>query len=196
METIAALGMGLGLAAACGLRVFVPLLIVGLATKLGLMSPGQGFEWVASWPALLALTTASLLEVCAYYVPWLDHALDTVATPAAAIAGALMTASQLGIAAPGAGLLEHAAKLVGGGLAGGGLAGMIQVSTVGVRGLSTMTTAGLGNAIVATVENIGAIVLSVLAIIVPALIGLAIAVVCLLLVRRWLRRRQARLSVG
>ena len=101
METIAALGMGLGLAAACGLRVFVPLLIVGVATKLGLMSPGQGFEWVASWPALLALTTASLLEVCAYYVPWLDHALDTVATPAAAIAGALMTASQLGIAAPG-----------------------------------------------------------------------------------------------
>lgn len=189
METLTALGLGLGLAAACGMRVFVPLLAVAVATRVGLVTPGAGFAWLASWPALVALSTAALVEIGAYYVPWVDNALDSLATPAAVIAGALVTATQLGMVGSGSDLIDHIATMVGGGLAGGGIAGLVQVSTVGARGLSTISTAGLGNAVVATLENVGAVVLSILAILIPALIGLVIAVVGVLLVRRWVRRR-------
>lgn len=194
METLTALGLGLGLAAACGLRVFIPLLALAIATRVGLVTPGTGFAWVASWPALVALTTAAIAEIGAYYVPWLDNALDSLATPAAVIAGALVTATQLGMVGSGSDLIDHIATMVGGGLAGGGLAGMIQVSTVGARGVSSISTAGLGNAVLATIENIGAVIMSVLAILVPALIVIVIIAVVALMLRRRLRNNQ-RLSI-
>jgi len=93
METILSLLIGIGLSAACGFRVFVPLLVVSVASHTGHLHLSSGFEWMGSDAALIAFAVATVLEVAAYYIPWLDNLLDTVASPAAVIAGTLVTAS-------------------------------------------------------------------------------------------------------
>jgi len=167
-EILFALGAGLGLAAACGLRVFAPLFVLGLAARFGPLSLSLGFAWAESTPALLALGLATLLEISAYYVPWLDHVLDAVAAPAALLAGALVVAALMGDLPP---WLRWSVAII----AGGGLAGLTQAATTLLRLKSTATTGGLANPVVATGEWIGAITLAVIAVLLP-LLALAVAV--------------------
>ena len=86
-QTIAAIGVGLGLAAACGFRVFVPLLVLSLAANWGYVPLAPGWTWIGTSPAIIAFGTATLLEAFGYFIPWVDHALDVAATPAAVLAG-------------------------------------------------------------------------------------------------------------
>ncbi len=79
--------LGIGLAAACGFRVFVPLLVVSIAAVSGNLELGSGSGWIRTWPALIVFAVATVLEIVAYYVVWLDNLLDTIATPAPAAAG-------------------------------------------------------------------------------------------------------------
>jgi hypothetical protein len=182
LDTFVALGLGLGLAAAAGLRVFVPLLVLGLAARAGMVPLADGFEWLAATPALVALATATVLEVAAYYIPWFDNLLDTVSTPTAMMAGALATASVLGELPP---WLQWGTAIIG----GGGAAGLVAGSTSLVRLKSTAFTGGAGNFVVSTLELIGSVVASILAIVVPivALIGIAIAVFIVYRVSRRIR---------
>jgi hypothetical protein len=157
---------GLGLAAASGFRVFLPLLAAGAASRLGYLPLAGGFEWLASTPALVALGVATLLEILAYYIPWVDNALDTIATPAAVAAGVLASMSVLTDFPPA---LRWAIGIIGGGSA----AGLVQGLTALLRLKSTAATGGIANPIVATIELLGAGVVAVLAILLPlvALIG-------------------------
>ncbi len=189
-ETVVAVCMGLGLAAACGFRVFLPVAVLSFASKMGLVNLGEGFAWLGSWPAVVGLSTACVLEIAGYYIPWVDHALDTIATPAAAVAGALVTASQIvpGHIDPQTGAqvtsVSPMLKWLGAILGGGGLAGLVQLSTVATRSLSTLTTLGTGNSVVATVENVSAVLLTVLAIVVPVLAVALVMAVVFLVIRR------------
>jgi hypothetical protein len=160
--TILSAILGIGLAAACGFRVFVPFLVVGVAARTGHLTLGPSFIWLSSTPALVALALATVLEIGGYYIPWLDHLLDVVATPAAVVAGAVMTASVV----TG---LDPMTRWILALIAGGGIAGTVQTLTVGARKLSLVTTGGLGNPVVATGELLGSIVLSVVAIALPLL---------------------------
>lgn len=195
IDTLVAVCMGLGLAAACGFRVFLPVAVLSVASKAGLVNLGEGFAWLGSWPAVIALCTACVVEIAGYYIPWVDHALDTLATPAAAVAGALVTASQLvpGDIDPQTGAqissVSPMLKWLGSILAGGGVAGLVQISTVLTRSLSTLTTLGTGNSVVATGENIAAVLLTVLAIVVPVLAVTLLLAVIFVVIRR--RRRKA-----
>lgn len=175
---------GVGLAAASGFRVFVPLLVLSIAAKAGVLNLAPSFAWIASTPALVALCSASVLEIGGYYVPWLDHALDTIAAPAAVVAGTISVASQ-------AVNVDPWVSWVTGIIAGGGAAAMVQASTMLVRGLSLVTTGGAGNPIVATAENALAIVVAVLAVLVPILALFALGV-AIILVLRWRRKRAER----
>jgi hypothetical protein len=157
---LVSVAVGLGLAAACGFRVFVPLLIASLAAHFGHLPLAGGFEWLASLPALLALGTATVLEIGAYYMPWLDHALDLVATPAAVLAGMLATASVATDLPP---LLKWSTVIIG----GGGAAGLIQGASVLLRLKSGLLTGGLANPLLATVELLGAGTTALLAILLP-----------------------------
>lgn len=181
METLVALCVGLGLSAACGFRVFIPMMAMSLAAKAGMLTLGPGFEWMATWPALIGFATAACVEVVAYYVPWLDNLLDTIASPAAILAGTLAAATQIDSMHP---LLHWSTALIG----GGGAAGGMQLLSVGTRATSTVTTAGIANPIVSTVENALAALLSALAIIVPALLGLALLIIVFILIRRRIKR--------
>lgn len=186
MELLTSLLIGLGLSAACGFRVFVPPLVMSAAALSGELTLAPEFAWMGSYPALAAFGAATLLEVGGYYVPWLDNALDAVATPAALVAGTITTASMVSEVGP---LLSWTVAVIG----GGGIAGVVQGGTVLIRGTSTATTAGLGNSGVSTGEAIGSVALSVLAIAVPILGAILAALVLVFAVRRivrWRRRRR------
>jgi len=185
METLVAICCGLGLAAACGLRVFVPLLVVAVGGRIGLAEVGSGFAWITTWPAIIALGSACALEVAGYLIPWIDHALDAAATPAAAVAGTLVAASQFGEMGPMLGWTTAA-------VAGGGLAGVVQAATVGTRAASTATTAGLAIPFLSALESALAAIMAVLAVLVPVLLGIVVVIWAAATVRWWMRRRAAR----
>jgi hypothetical protein len=174
METILSLCIGIGLSAACGFRVFVPLLMMSIAAHSGHLTLASGFQWIGSDPALIALAVATALEIAGYYVPWLDHFLDTIATPAAIVAGTIVTASFVTDVSP---FLRWTLAAI----AGGGAAGLIQTSTVLARGASTLATGGLANPVFATAELAGALVTSVLSLVAPVLTIVLIVVVAVLL---------------
>lgn len=184
-ESLLSLSLGVSLAAACGFRVFVPLLVLGVASRQGYVPLGEGFEWMATTPAIASFATATALEVSAFYVPWLDHALDAIATPAAVAAGMVVSASVLGDLPP---LVEWTAVVIG----GGGVAGLVQGSTVALRAGSGATTGGLANPVVATAELAGSTATSLLAIALPV-VALAVVVgffaVVFAVTRRLLARR-------
>lgn len=164
---LVSIAVGLGLAAACGFRVFLPLFLISLMSHLGFLQLAGTFEWMASLPALIAFGTATLLEVVAYYVPFVDNLLDTVATPAAILAGALAMMTQVGDHNP---LFAYSLAAV----AGAGAAGAVQGLTTITRQLSSLATAGFGNPILATAEAGLSVLMSLAAIFVPFLALIAV----------------------
>ncbi len=185
METVLSVCLGVGLSAACGFRVFVPLLVMNLAALSGHLHLAHGFEWVGSYPALVAFSVATCLEIAGYYIPWLDHFLDTVATPAAVIAGTVVTASMVSDMSP---FLRWTLAAI----AGGGAAGLVQATTVVTRSASTVTPAGLGNPLVATLELGGALGTSVLALVAPVLTVVLLVALVGFLAWRLVRRLRAK----
>lgn len=169
MSEIWAVLMGVGLAAACGLRVFLPIFAAGVAARLGFIELG-GLPFLATDQALIVSGVATVVEIGAYYIPWLDNLLDTIATPAAVIAGTLLSAAFIVD-------LDPLWKWTFAAIAGGGVAGAVQLTTVGMRATSTFATGGLLNPVVSTLEAIGSVILTMLALLGFAAFALAIAVI-------------------
>lgn len=185
METLLSILLGLGLSASCGFRVFIPLLVASLAARTGHLELGPGYAWIASNTALATFAVATLLEVAGYFIPWVDNVLDAIATPAAILAGMLLTASTVTGLDP---FLRWTLAIVG----GGGSAAIFHGLTATARHVSSFTTGGLGNPLLATVEAAGATFLAVLAIVVPVLAVLLVAVLIYWGLTRLLFRRPAR----
>ncbi len=175
--------VGVGLAACCGFRVFVSLLIASAATKLGIIDTVIHFEWLSGWPALIGLSVATAFEIGAYYIPWLDNLLDTLATPASVVAGTLLSASFLHIDNP----VLHWGLGV---MLGGGSAGIIQAGTTLLRLGSTTTTGGLANPVVATGENVASFGFSILTVLLPLVAIILIALALLFIIGRLIARRK------
>ncbi|KAF0175885.1 MAG: hypothetical protein FD161_3191 [Limisphaerales bacterium] len=175
METFLALLVGIGLSAACGFRVFVPMLVVSAAAWGGWMPLAPGFEWLGTLPALIAFAVATAVEVAAYYVPWVDNALDTVAGPVAMVAGTVLMASVITDVNP---FLKWTLAII----AGGGTAATVQGMTTLARAGSSALSLGFLNPVLSTVELVGSTGLAILAIAVPVVallvvIGLGVLVV-------------------
>lgn len=177
METILGIIVGIGLSAACGFRVFVPLLIMNLAALSGHLQLPENFDWIGNTYATMAFGSATVLEIIGYYVPGVDHLLDVIATPAAVVAGTLTTAS-MAVDLPS--FLKWTLALI----AGGGIAGLVQGSTVALRAKSSLATAGTGNPFFATMELAGSILIAVMAILVPIICLIFIAVLCFFIFRK------------
>jgi hypothetical protein len=188
-QLIVGLVSGVGIAAATGIRVFLPLLAMALAARFGGLQLSGGFEWVTSNGAIISLATAAVLEIGAFYIPWVDNALDHVAAPASVLAGSLAKSSK-------AGTTDTWFNWVLGLVAGGGTAGAIQLGTMALRGLSLVATGGLANPIVATVENVLAVLISMLAILVPILAVVAVGVIAFLIARKLRQRKQAHMTLA
>jgi len=185
MNEVLSVALGIGLAAACGFRVFVPMLFVSIAAKAGKLTLVPSFQWMGTDTAMIAFAIATALEVSAYYIPWLDHLLDTIATPAALVAGAVISASVFTGMDP---FLRWTLAII----AGAGAAGAVQTATVVTRAASTASTGGLGNFVVAT----GELILSVVASFLAPFVAL-ILIVCLIVFisRRAYKRHKVAQSV-
>ena len=177
METLLGIAIGIGLSAACGFRVFVPLLVMNLASLGGQLHLSSGFVWIGSYYATIAFATATIVEALGYYIPWLDHFLDIIAAPAAIIAGTVVTASMITDLSP---FLKWTLSLI----AGGGIAGLVQGTTVALRAKSSLLTAGIGNPFVSTLELVGSIITALLAILVPILCLALIGFLCVFVISK------------
>ena len=156
IQLLIAISLGLGLAAACGFRVFIPPLMMGVASRFNLYSLEGSFTWVGETWAIVIFSIATVLEICGYYIPWIDNLLDTIATPAAIIGGIFVASASL------EGELDPAMQWMLAIIAGGGTAGIIQLGTVATRAVSTGATGGLANPIISTLEAVASIVCIIL----------------------------------
>ncbi|MBK5198368.1 MAG: DUF4126 domain-containing protein [Methyloceanibacter sp.] len=180
------IALGVGLAAATGFRVFLPMLIVSAAAYTGHLPLSDSFAWLGTPSALTLLGVAALAEILAYYIPGVDNLLDTLATPAAVIAGTVVSAAVITDLPP---MVKWSTAVI----AGGGVAGLIQGVTAVLRAKSTVLTGTLGNPVIATAELGGALVVSLLALAAP-LATLLVLAVFLWLAMRLLRQLSRRSS--
>ncbi len=184
LDLLTSIALGVGLAAAVGLRVFLPLLVLAIAGYTGTVPLSESFQWLATLPAVAMLAVAAVVEVAAYYVPGVDNLLDTIATPTALVAGTIAAAAVMTDLPP---IVKWTTAVI----AGGGAAGLTQGVTSLLRLKSTATTGGVGNPVVATGELGGAATLSLLAIFAP-IVALVLVVLLVWLAVKGLRRLFAR----
>ena len=177
-EFILSLIIGIGLSASVGFRIFVPFLVLSIFSLLGFVNLSSGFDWIGTYPALIAFGFASLLEIIAYFFPWFDNLLDTVAGPVSIIAGALIMGSVLADFSP---LFKWSLAII----AGGGLAGTIQHSTGLLRLTSSTTTGGIANPVISTTEAGASFSLSTLAILLPIVAFLLVLLLVIWVVRKF-----------
>ena len=162
MDILLSVALGIALSAAAGFRIFVPLLALSIAALTGRVELSPGFAWIGTIPALVLFATATVLEVLAYYIPWFDNLMDSIATPTAVVAGVVASASVITDLPP---LVRWVVALIG----GGGAAGVIQGVSALLRLKSTALTAGLANPLLATAELASSVFTSVLALVAPLL---------------------------
>lgn len=176
METISAIALGIGLSASAGFRVFIPLLVAGLASHFGILSLGESFAWMGSTPALITFGVASVVEVLAYYIPFVDNLLDSIATPLSICAGTLLMTSVFPAE-------DEWMKWVIGLVVGGGAAATIQSGSAITRLMSSKFTAGTGNPVVSTGEGIAATGFSILSLVAPILVAILLVVLIVVFLR-------------
>ena len=168
VQILLSLSLGLGLAAACGFRVFIPPLMMGVGSRLDLYKLEGSFVWVDDTWAIAIFAVATLLEIGGYFIPWIDNLLDAVATPAAIIGGIFVTSASL------EGELDSSAQWTLSVIAGGSVSGVIQLGTVATRAISTGTTGGLANPIISLLEAVASILCIMISLFLVAIIPVVI----------------------
>ncbi|THF85075.1 DUF4126 domain-containing protein [Deinococcus sp. KSM4-11] len=185
MELLSGLLSSLGLSGAAGLNAFIPLLLVGLLNRFGVMHLAQPYDLLSTTWVLVGVGVLGALDFVGDKIPGVDHVLHLVGGVVNAAAGAILFASHTGVAdIPPA--LSMALGLI--------VAGGVHATRAAVRPVATATTAGLGNPVVSTVEDGTSLLLSVLAVFAPVLAVLVLAAVVVFGYRMWSRlggRRRA-----
>lgn len=172
-ETIFSILVGIGLAASVGFRIFVPLFALSLASYFNVLPLNESWQWVGSSTAIVILGVATFVEIIAYFIPFLDNLLDTIAVPLAAFAGTAVMVATVSDLDP---TFTWALAII----AGGGTAAVIKGSTSTTRLTSTATTAGIANPIISTVETGTSIIMSIFSIFIP------IVAIILILIIFWI----------
>ena len=195
MDILIALCIGIGLSAATGFRIFIPPLLMSAAAVTGHYAPPEELAWMATQSALIAFAGATVVEVIAYYIPWVDNLLDVVEVPLAAIAGTILTAGMLsGAVMDSFPELSPLIVWTAAAMVGGGTAAATEGATVVTRLASTATTGGFANPALSTAENLSALIMTWLAIALPFLaLGLIVFLVWYTITRgiRLLTRRRS-----
>ncbi len=185
METIISIGLGIGLAASVGFRVFLPLFALSLAAHFDVWELNASWEWIGSTTALLVLGIATLVEICAYFVPYIDNVLDTISVPLATFAGTIVMMSTVADLSPE---VTWALAII----AGGGTAAAITGTSSTTRLASTVTTGGLGNPVLSAIETGMATFLSLIAIVFPILAIILVIIILMVIFRLYKKFRPAK----
>jgi hypothetical protein len=189
MENILTVCLGIGLSAACGFRVFIPVLVMSIASLSGYLTLSHGFQWIGTYPALVVFATAAILEIAAYYIPFIDNLMDSIAGPAAVVAGIIVAASSMIHMDP---LLKWTLAII----AGGGTFAIFLGSTTLLRGASTGLTGGIGNHAFATAELGIASGLSILAVALPLLSAIVILTLLFFIMRKGFQKIKPKRTEG
>lgn len=177
MEILISLSLGITLSAASGLRVFIPPLIMCMAALFGDLPLASNLQWIGTYPTLIVLSTAVVVEVLAYYIPGVNNLLDLIEIPTAIAVGSVLTAATLGDLNP---VLQWTLAI----LAGGSAAGIVETTTSVTRVAATTMTGGLGNPILSTTEAVLSVVLTLLGLALPLLAAGVVLVVIIWLIRK------------
>lgn len=180
---VTTISLAVALAASAGLRAWLPLLVAGVLARAGIADLGDGFGWLASWPALGLFGLATVLEIAGDKIPALDHGLDVVGTFVRPLTGALAAAAAL------AQIHDPMIALVIGLLVGAPTALAPHAAKASARAVSTGTTGGLANPVISVLEDITAFAVAVLAFVIPIVVA-ALVIVAGWLGWRWVRRRR------
>ncbi|WP_017297575.1 DUF4126 domain-containing protein [Nodosilinea nodulosa] len=175
-QLLESIGLGLGLGVAAGFRVVVPFWVLSAAALFGHVELADGITWLGSSSAFVGLSIALVVEILAYSVPWLDNAIDTIALPVAAVAGTMLMAIAANQLDPFA---QWSVAIV----AGGGVAATVKGLNGLTRLVSTATTGGATNLIIAVAELLGAIAIAVLSLVAPIVMFVVVLACFVLLVR-------------
>lgn len=181
-ESILSIFLGVGLAASVGFRVFLPLFVLSLASYNGLWDLNESWTWIGSLAAVITFGVATLVELLAYFIPWVDNLLDSISLPLAAVAGTAVMVSTVAGLDP---LLTWSLAII----AGGGTATAIKGAAAGGRLASSVGTGGLANPAIATLETDTATVMSVASVLAPVFAALLVIIVLALVFRIYRKLR-------
>ena len=176
---------GLTLAAPAGVNAYIPLLAVALAERIGWLHLDAPYDVLGSWWIIAIIAVLLTVEVIADKVPAVDHVNDVIQTVVRPAAGGL-----LAVSASGHGSVSPIVLLVAGVLIAGG----VHAVKATARPVVNVSTAGAGAPVASTLEDIGAVIVTVLALLVPvlaAIVIIAVVVVAIVTIRRWRRRHRA-----
>ena len=191
METALSLVIGIGLSATCGFRVFVPFLVMSIASLTGHLELAPSFSWIGTYPALAAFSVATLLEILAYFFPYIDNLLSTISAPVTVIAGTIITASVFFEAGP---FVTWVVAII----AGGGSSLVGKSASAAVHAGSTSVSGGTANPVLSAIESAFSGLMAVLSVLVPVLVIVFLALMIYVGVkffRRLKRRRRKRTAV-
>lgn len=181
-ETIISIFLGIGLSASVGFRVFLPLFALSLASYFGVWDLNDSWQWIGSLTAVITLGVATLIEIFAYFIPWVDNLLDSFAVPLAAIAGTAVMVSTVAGLDP---VVTWSLAII----AGGGTATAIKGASATSRLASTATTGGLANPIVSTVETGTAMIVTTASIFAPVLAAVLVIIILFIIFRIYRKLR-------
>lgn len=184
-ELLPTVALAIALAACAGLRAWLPLLLAGALARAGWLQLGPSFQFLAADRALVVFGLATVIEILADKVPTLDHALDALQTPLRPAVGALLAAAALGR------LTDPLTAAILGTAVGAPTAAVPHAAKSLLRTASTTFTAGLANPVLSLIEDGLTLVLFLLAVLVPVLVVVFVAVTGLLVARRLFRSRAA-----
>jgi hypothetical protein len=180
--------MGVALAATCGIRAFLPLLVVNLLAMTGKVELGESFQFLATWPATLLFGTATVAELAGDKFPGVDHLLDVFGALIRPAAATVVAASVVTHWDP---LTACAFGMIGGGMS----AGVVFAAKAQVRMLSTALTGGMANAVISVIEDGVAVVALILAVLAPLILS-AVVLGVLAVVAAWAMARSQRRLVS
>lgn len=167
VETIISICLGIGLSASVGFRVFLPLFALSLASYFDVWQLNESWQWIGSTATLITLGVATLVEVFAYFIPYIDNLLDSITVPLAALAGTAIMLSTVADLSP---VITWSLAII----AGGGTAATVAGTSTTTRLASTATTGGLGNPIVSVLETGTSVVMSLISIFLPILAAILV----------------------
>ena len=186
-ETIISICLGVGLSASVGFRIFLPLFALSLATYFDVWQLNESWEWIGSTAALVTLGAATLVEIFAYFIPYIDNLLDGIAVPLAALAGTAIMLSTVADLSP---VITWALAII----AGGGTAAAVAGTSSTTRLASTVTTGGLANPVVSTIETGTSVVMSIIAIFLPILAAILVIIILFVIFRLYKKLKTAKVK--
>lgn len=181
-ESLVSIFLGVGLAASVGFRIFLPLFALSLAAYFNVWELNDNWQWIGSLAAVITLGVATLVEIFAYFIPWVDHVLDSVAVPMAAIAGTAVMVSTVANLDP---MITWALAII----AGGGTATAIKSTSAAGRITSSATTGGLANPVFSLVETGTAAVMTAASIFLPLLAAILVVILLFLIFKVYRKLR-------